>query len=253
VGRHDDARRQFLVKTAQGAAVAATGGLVWAYLLKQESKAAPFALRPPGALAEADFGATCIKCGQCVVDCPFDTLRLAAAGEGVPIGTPHFEPRQIPCYMCEDIPCTRACPTGALDPGLEDVRDSRMGTAVVDQENCLSWLGLRCEICVRDCPVTGVAITTENHPRRISKHAMFVPVVHGDACTGCGVCEKVCPTEVAAIRVLPAELIKGRIGEHYRLGWEGESSITDRFEPGQSEAVQPDADAAVDYLNQDLL
>lgn len=57
-------RRDFLVKAAQGTAMAATGGLLWVYLLKQEARAHPYALRPPGALDEKDFNAACIKCGQ---------------------------------------------------------------------------------------------------------------------------------------------------------------------------------------------
>ena len=107
-------RREFLTKAAQGAAVAACGGLIWAQLLRQEAAASVLALRPPGALAERDFAATCIKCGQCVQACPYDTLRLARAEDDAPIGTPHFVPREIPCYMGSDIPCQVACPTVSL-------------------------------------------------------------------------------------------------------------------------------------------
>ena len=120
------------------------------------------ALRPPGALAEDDFNAACIKCGQCVEACPYDTLKLARAGADVPIGTPYFEPREIPCYMCPDIPCMKACPTGALAAELKDITKARMGLAVIDMENCLSWQGLRCEICYRVCPLKDKAITLEN-------------------------------------------------------------------------------------------
>ncbi|MEN8175228.1 MAG: 4Fe-4S dicluster domain-containing protein, partial [Pseudomonadota bacterium] len=147
-------RREFLVNTAQSAALAASGGLIWGYLLTaQQARGAANALRPPGALAGDDFNAACIKCGRCVDACPFDTLFLASAGEPVPIGTPYFYARDVPCYMCEDIPCKVACPTGALSQDLEKIEDSRMGLAVIDIENCLSWIGLRCEICYRDCPL----------------------------------------------------------------------------------------------------
>jgi ferredoxin-type protein NapG len=246
-------RREFLTKTAQGAALAATGGLVWSYLLQQQVHATPNAIRPPGALAEADFNAACIKCGQCVRDCPYDTLKLAPAGDAVAIGTPYFTPRDVPCYMCEDIPCMKACPTGALDPSLEDIDDSRMGLAVIDVENCLSWLGLRCEICHRECPVQNKAITIEHHPRKISKHAMFVPLVHSDACTGCGICEKACPTDKAAIRVVPPDLVQGEVGEHYRLGWKTQSKITQDFKPVERPDSSSVAPAGLDYLNQSEL
>lgn len=243
-------RREFFTRVGQGAALAATGGLIWSYLLQQQARATPFAIRPPGARHEADFNARCIKCGQCVVACPYDTLTLASANAGIPIGTPYFIPRQTPCYMCTDIPCIAACPTGALDPALEDINQSRMGLAVIDIENCLSWQGLRCEICFRECPLQGQAITVEHHPRRLSKHAMFVPVVHSDACTGCGICEKACPTQQAAIRVLQADLVQGVIGDHYRLGWTSDTPISDEFNPAGSTAGSDSPATGLDYLNE---
>ncbi len=210
-------RRAFAANIAQGTALAAVGGSVWTYLLRQQARAAPTAVRPPGARRHNDFNARCIKCGQCVQACPFDTLRLAAVGDAIPIGTPYFIPREIPCYMCPDIPCVPACPTGALDPALRVVSEASMGLAVVDVEHCLSWQGLRCEVCHRECPLKDQAITVELLPRRVSKHAMFVPMVHSAQCTGCGICENACPTEEAAIRVVPPDLVQGKLGEHYRL------------------------------------
>ncbi len=245
----DKARRDFLVKMTQGTAVAATGGLLWAFLLQKQVAASPFAIRPPGALDEPDFNAKCIKCGQCVLDCPFNTLDLARAGETLPIGTPYFIPRDIPCYMCPDIPCVKACPTGALDPGLTKIEEAEMGLAVIDIENCLSWQGLRCEICHRECPVKDAAITIEHHPRKLSKHAMFVPLVHSDACTGCGICEKACPTDEAAIKVVNPKLVQGEIGEHYRLGWKTDTPITQEFKRQKSEPQKDLEATGLDYLN----
>lgn len=251
-------RRDFLMRLMQGATLASTGGLGWAYLLRQEARAQPFALRPPGALPDDDFNAACIKCGQCVVACPYDTLKLEPAGGNLPIGMPYFEPRQVPCYLCPTIPCMKACPTGALSPKLKNINDSRMGLAVIDTENCLSWKGLRCEICHRECPIKGKAITLETHPRQISKHAMFIPVVHSDACTGCGICVRACPTTEPAIRILPHALVQGKIGDHYRLGWTREDSITQEFDAsGAAPTIAAPTNApsgpvkgtATDYLN----
>lgn len=233
-------RREFLVRTAQSAALAACGGLIWAQLLRREAVASVLALRPPGALAEADFAATCIKCGQCAQACPYDTLRMARADDDAPIGTPYFVPRRIPCYMCSDIPCQIACPTGALAPELKDIAHARMGLAVIDAESCLSWQGLRCEVCYRVCPVKGEAITIENRPREVSRHALFVPHVHSQACTGCGMCEEACPTEQAAIRVINPRLVQGRIGSHYRLGWQTDTPITQHFQP---QVLEPEVSA----------
>ena len=249
-------RRGFLVKLAQGASLAGSAALLWAYVIRNQARATPFALRPPGALHESDFTAQCIKCGRCVNACPYDTLILGTAWDPIPIGTPYFLPRDIPCYMCQDIPCMNACPTGALSPELKKIEDSRMGLAVIDIENCLSWQGLRCEICYRVCPLKGKAISVENHPRMISKHAMFVPLVHSDACTGCGQCEKACPTEEPVIRVVEAKLVQGKIGEHYRLGWKRQDAITQEYHPAPSTVEQPKQKVApktapgMDVLNQ---
>jgi ferredoxin-type protein NapG len=215
------ARRQFLLDSARMACGVGLLGLGIGLYARQAKALPPLAVRPPGALAEQDFLGACVRCGLCVRDCPYDILSLAKPEEPVATGTPYFVARQLPCEMCEDIPCVKACPTGALDHQLTDINQAKMGLAVlVDQENCLNFLGLRCDICYRVCPVIDKAITLE--PRvnaRTGKHTLFIPVVHSEACTGCGKCEKACPLEVAAIKVYPVELAKGEPGRHYRLGW----------------------------------
>lgn len=248
----NQSRRIFLQTLAQNVSLAAGGGMLWAYLLQQQAQAGGGnVLRPPGALPEQDFNAACIKCGQCVRACPYDTLKLAAAGDEIaPIGTPYFEARKVPCYMCPDIPCMNACPTGALSHDLKSIDQARMGVAVIDMENCISYLGLRCEICHRVCPVQNKAITIEHHPRKLSKHAVFVPVVHSNDCTGCGICEESCPTDKAAIRVVKPELVQGKVGEHYRLGWKDAGSISQDFKSYQRKDQQLKPATGLDYLNQ---
>jgi ferredoxin-type protein NapG len=232
-GGFDPKRRRFLTDTLRTAVgvglVAVTLGVY-----QRQARALPsVAIRPPGAGGEKAFQAACIRCGLCVRDCPYDTLKLAELGDEVALGTPYFEARDIPCEMCDDIPCVKACPTGALDHALTDINDARMGLAVVvDQEACIAFQGLRCEVCFNVCPVRGDAITLDyQHNSRSGKHALFIPVVHSTDCTGCGKCEKACILEEAAIKVFPITLAKGMLGEHYRLGWEqkaqkGEALVT---------------------------
>jgi ferredoxin-type protein NapG len=110
-----------------------------------------------------------------------------------------------------------------------------MGVAVlIDQENCLNFLGLRCDVCYRVCPVIDQAITLEkiSNPRS-DRHAMLLPTVHAEACTGCGMCEKSCVLEQAAIKVLPASIARGELGHHYRKGWAAEN------QPGRPHFDQP--------------
>ena len=214
-------RRQFLAGTVGAACAAGLAGLGLASYTRQAMSLPANAIRPPGALEEKDFLGACVRCGLCVRDCPYDTLRLAQPGENVALGTPYFVAREIPCEMCEDIPCIVACPTGALDHNLTEIDDARMGLAVVvDQESCIAFRGLRCEVCFNVCPVRNKAITLEmQHNERSGKHALFIPVVHSSDCTGCGKCEQACILEEAAIKVFPLHLAKGMLGRHYRLGW----------------------------------
>lgn len=191
-------------------------------LYAKQSKALPaLALRPPGAGAEGDFLGACIRCGLCVRDCPYNTLSLAKPETPVATGTPYFTARQVPCEMCDDIPCVKACPTGALDHGLTDINKAKMGIAVlIDHETCLNFLGLRCDVCYRVCPAIDKAITLElSHNARTAKHALFEPVVHAEYCTGCGKCEKSCVLTEAAIKVLPVELAALKQDAHYKRGW----------------------------------
>jgi len=218
----DPKRRKALQEMAKHAAGAAVAGALLAGVSGQSRALPAETLRPPGALREPDFLSACVRCGLCVRACPYKTLKLAELGDGPAIGTPYFVARSVPCEMCDDIPCVKACPTGALAPGLKEIDKARMGTAsLVGRESCLNMLGLRCDVCYRVCPVIDKAITLERtHNMRTQKHAVFEPFVHADACTGCGKCEKSCVLEVAAIKVLPVALARGEMGAHYRLGWE---------------------------------
>ncbi|GGA86042.1 ferredoxin-type protein NapG [Neiella marina] len=219
--KHAMSRRQFLHNTAKGACVASVTVAAMGLVARPSGASSPQALRPPGAVDEAEFLDACVRCGLCVEACPYDTLKLATLFDAAPMGTPYFEARTIPCEMCDDIPCQQACPSGAISPELDSIDDARMGLAVlIDQETCLNWQGLRCDVCYRVCPLIDEAITLEaQRNMRTGHHAMFIPTVHSDACTGCGKCEQACVLEVSAIKVLSRDLAKGELGRHYRWGW----------------------------------
>ena len=215
-------RRRFLGNMAGAAGGACLLALGVGLYAKQAAALPVQALRPPGALPERDFLAACVRCGLCVRDCPYGTLKLAELGEPLPTGTPYFAARQVPCEMCDNIPCVKACPTGALDHGLTDIGQARMGLAVLaDHETCLNFIGLRCDVCYRVCPLIDKAITLDKvHNPRSDRHAMLLPTVHSEYCTGCGKCEKSCVLPEAAIKILPHKLAQGKLSEHYRKGWE---------------------------------
>lgn len=244
-------RRRFLGESVRGLGLVALAGTGLGLAGRVAGSLPADCLRPPGARAEEDFLSACVRCGLCVRDCPYDTLRLAGPGNGPAAGSPYFVAREVPCEMCEDIPCVAACPTGALDKDLEDIDNAKMGVAVlVGHESCLNYLGLRCDVCYRVCPLLDEAITLEaQHNLRTEAHTSFIPVVHSDKCTGCGKCEGSCVLPESAIKVLPERLAKGRVGEHYRLGWEekrkrGKSLVEGVIDlPDRGREGQPGMDA----------
>ena len=82
-----------------------------------------------------------------------------------------------------------------------------MGVAVINEDTCLSFQGMRCEVCYRACPLIDEAITIDYRPREGDDiHAVFAPQVVPDVCPGCGLCEQRCPVSdpAPAIVVVPA-------------------------------------------------
>jgi ferredoxin-type protein NapG len=148
-------------------------------------------LRPPGALEEAEFLATCDSCHRCVEACPADCIVLFEDGNEAASGTPYILPEEKGCTMCLD--CGAACPTGALAT-LTRMEDVIMGTAVIDPTTCVSLNGTGvCGACHTICPLRNRAITLDYRD---------APTVNIDECTGCGLCEEICFVEgTPAIRI----------------------------------------------------
>lgn len=151
----------------------------------------PAVLRPPGAVAEEDFLARCIRCQRCRDACPRGAIRLAGPGDRTYQGTPFIAAAANACDLC--LQCTESCPTGALLP-VTAPTDVAMGIAAVDERTCVSFNGSGvCGACYTICPLRG---------RAISQGLFLKPVVHADRCVGCGLCEEICILKgVKAIRV----------------------------------------------------
>jgi ferredoxin-type protein NapG len=246
-------RRDALKKLFKTAGFLGLGGIAWAGVI-EDKNSNPLVLRPPAALDEVDFIKSCLKCGACVEACPFETLKLAKPEDNVTIGTPHFKPREIPCYMCPDVPCVPVCPSGALDikkliPVEKeeiDVNLSQMGVAVIDPNNCLAFSGIQCDACYRACPLITKAITIEyQHNEITDKHANLKPVIHADVCTGCGACEHACVTQNAAVKIFPRAIVLGELGDFYQKSWEE----NDENSPYEHEKYEEENSKMLDYLN----
>ncbi len=225
--RYKASRRRFLRTVGLFIGVMGTS---LATLLPVIAKFIPPRLRPPGAIDETDFLASCIKCGQCVQVCPVEAIFLAELDEGMGVGVPYINARLQACdFSCDAVQCILACPTGSLSSKINKKEEVRMGLArVAKPEACLAKLGLGfkgqarganftgllryaeidrwnpipirdhpydlelCDLCVRECPIEG-AITLQD----IDGNGKL-PVIH-KSCVGCGVCEMICPVEPAVI------------------------------------------------------
>lgn len=164
-----------------------------------------FFLRPPGAGSEKEYLSKCIRCGKCIVACPYHILKAAGTEAGQSVGTPHFVAREGACKLCTDFPCVHVCPTGALSDIVER-SDVRIGTAVINRDLCIALKGMRCEVCYRVCPLKDDAIYIKHQAREgDSIHTVFEPVVVKEHCVGCGICEERCviSSPALAIRVTP--------------------------------------------------
>lgn len=187
-------RRSFIGSLGALAAVAAGAT---AALPSSPPQAGPRYLRPPGALPEKDFLATCIRCGQCGGICPNNAIRFHGLEDGWrAMDTPYISPRDQACILC--MKCGEVCPTGALKRISSDeasvVTEVAMGRAVVDKELCLSYQGKTCGVCYRACPLQDIAM-------KIGR--LEQPIVT-EACVGCGLCERSCIQMPQAVRVFPS-------------------------------------------------
>ena len=132
-------RRKFLKSIAYGIGVVAVAVSGIIPVIKGWTKK----MRPPGALVEQEFLASCIKCGQCVQVCPVNAIKLADIDDGLGVGTPFIESREQACdFSCDALQCVLACPTGALTHHLNFPHEVKMAKAeVVNPKICLAAQG----------------------------------------------------------------------------------------------------------------
>ncbi len=188
-------------------------------------------LRPPGEIGEDKFLSACIKCGLCVQICPVNAIHLADITEGLSAGTAFIDPRHGACdFSCVGIQCVLVCPSGALvHERAQNAEKVRIGLAELRPDLCLlvnnrlysgpehhnynpsdykwkvnpdSYRKEVCQLCADKCPIGPGAIDIEEKKDIKTGKTYQSPVVKA-GCTGCGVCEMVCPVEPAAIVIIP--------------------------------------------------
>lgn len=140
-------------------------------------------VRPPGALPEVAFLAACTRCGACTPVCPVHAILTVPPAGGLAAGTPYLEPTVQPCVACADMPCVKACPTGALTLPDNGWTGYRLGFVELVPERCVTFEGSPCRVCVDACPIGEKALAQDE-----AGH----PVIRREGCVGCGVCVREC-------------------------------------------------------------
>ena len=127
----------------------------------------------------------CIGCRTCELACSMSHDHDSA------ISAASFSPRitvikegditvPVMCKQCEDAPCAKACPTGAL------VRAN--GFIEIHEEHCIG-----CKSCVVACPFGAIDIVMKGSKASIIKCDLCVDSNTGPACIS------VCPTDALSL------------------------------------------------------
>lgn len=139
LSRKERARREFVRSIALATGVVGVASMGYYPVINAEK----IRLRPPGALQEDDFLASCIKCGQCVQVCPVEAIELADIFDGFGMGAPFIDARAQACdFSCDGLQCVLACPTGSLTHEINYSHETRMGFArLARPSKCLAVQG----------------------------------------------------------------------------------------------------------------
>jgi MauM/NapG family ferredoxin protein len=167
----------------------------------------PELIRPPGALAETNFLAKCIRCGECMKACPTNSIQAAFLESGLQgMWSPVLKMRVGYCeYHCNL--CSEVCPTGAIaNLPMEKKQKTKIGLSVVNTNRCLPYAyGRQCQLCYDQCPLPtkAIAMVTASVTRGDKTLSLKQPQIDSKLCIGCGICENKCPVAGdAAIRVM---------------------------------------------------
>ena len=164
-------------------------------------------IRPPGALAETDFLAACVRCGECMKVCINNALQPLFMEKGMEgLFTPNLVPRLGYCEFNCTL-CAQVCPTNALKIlDIDQKHGFVIGRAYVDHNRCMVYAQKKsCIVCEEHCPTHDKAIKF-NEIKLSDANGSFrtlkQPYVVEALCIGCGICEHTCPVPGrAAIRV----------------------------------------------------
>ncbi|MCW8853143.1 MAG: 4Fe-4S binding protein [Gammaproteobacteria bacterium] len=193
LSRKERARREFIRTIGLTAGVVGVASLGYYPVAAKET----IRLRPPGALAEAEFLSSCIKCGQCVQVCPVEAIKLADIMDGFGVGAPYIDARPQACdFSCDGLQCVLACPTGSLTHDINYPHETRMGFAKLARpEKCLAMQGKGFKGLARGTDFEGVLRYDEIDrwiAQPVSEHEYDLEL--------CDLCMRQCPIEIRRLQ-----------------------------------------------------
>lgn len=146
-------------------------------------------ITPPGSMSAAHLARHCVGCQLCIAQCPNHVLR--PAGDLQHFMQPVMTYGQGACRP-ECNHCSTVCPTGAIAPiSLEDKASTQLGHAVWRKPYCVVLTDhVECGNCARHCPAGAIQMVPSDPADEFSPR---IPAVNEARCTGCGMCEYLCP------------------------------------------------------------
>lgn len=144
---------------------------------------APRPLLPPWARPLTAFARACTQCGECAKRCPTRIITAAAL-------LPTIDFARGECTFCGE--CVRACPEPAFDRGAYEAKATPWNLVAAIGEACLARKSVVCRSCGDVCAAHAIRFPLD--PGGVSS-----PRLDAAACTGCGACVGVCPTNAIAV------------------------------------------------------
>lgn len=145
---------------------------------------------PPGSISVENLLENCIKCNECIDNCPNEVLQPAdnQYGKGYE-NVPYLDFSTNFCdYGCNT--CSTICPTDAIiELSLKKKQITQIGIAKFNKTKCIVITDkTSCGACAEVCPTS--AITLKDIGNNLE-----IPEIKLDLCIGCGACEFACPVK----------------------------------------------------------
>ncbi|MGB2078710.1 MAG: ferredoxin-type protein NapF [Vibrio sp.] len=136
---------------------------------------------------EERFTLACTRCESCISACP---EQVIVQGEG---GFPEVNFDLGECTFC--YACANACQSSsnaASETIFLQQSQSPWQAIATFKPSCLALQGVECRSCQESCEPFAIEFG-------LNIGSVATPKLNSEACTGCGACVSVCPTQAIAI------------------------------------------------------